>query len=95
MAKENNYIRWFEDLSSKDVAIVGGKNASLGEMIRSLKKEGVRVPDGFATTSEAYWELLEAEQLREKIENLLDEQGRNKIDVCSKEITNQQNKQNQ
>ncbi len=73
MAKENNYIRWFEDLSSKDVAMVGGKNASLGEMIRSLKKEGVRVPEGFATTSEAYWELLEAEQLREKMENLLDD----------------------
>jgi phosphoenolpyruvate synthase/pyruvate phosphate dikinase len=67
VANQNNYIRWSEDLRSKDVAIVGGKNASLGEMIRSSKKEGVRVPDGSATTSEAYWELLEVEQLREKV----------------------------
>jgi pyruvate, water dikinase len=55
MAGKNKYIRWFEDLSSEDVQVVGGKNASLGEMIRSLKEEGIRVPDGFATTADAYW----------------------------------------
>jgi pyruvate,water dikinase len=43
------YIRWFVDLRSQDVPIVGGKNASLGEMIRTLQVEGIRVPDGFAT----------------------------------------------
>jgi pyruvate, water dikinase len=77
MTKDNKYIRWFETLSSKDVPLVGGKNASLGEMIRRLKKEGIRVPDGFATTSEAYWELLEANQLREKIRDLLGELKKN------------------
>ncbi len=51
----------------------GGKNASLGEMIRALKKEGVRVPDGFATTSEAYWCFLEANNLSEKIQTELRE----------------------
>ena len=43
----------FEELRNKDVAIVGGKNASLGEMISQLKAKGVRVPTGFATTADA------------------------------------------
>jgi pyruvate,water dikinase len=46
-------IAWFEELGSGDVARVGGKNASLGEMVRALKDEGVSVPDGFATTATA------------------------------------------
>jgi pyruvate,water dikinase len=49
---------WFEDLSVNDVPRVGGKNASLGEMIRSLSGQGIRVPGGFATTAEAYRELV-------------------------------------
>jgi pyruvate,water dikinase len=65
---ENNvYIRWFQDLGSDDVPVVGGKNASLGEMIRVLKDEGIRVPDGFATTADAYWAFLEANDITEKI----------------------------
>ena len=48
------HIAWFETLRSGDVGRVGGKNASLGEMVRALKTEGVRVPDGFATTADAY-----------------------------------------
>jgi pyruvate, water dikinase len=54
----NEYVAWLEDLGSGDVARVGGKNASLGEMIRSLKDEGVRVPDGFATTADAIRRLF-------------------------------------
>lgn len=69
----NQYIRWFENLTSDDVSMVGGKNASLGEMIRSLKDEGVRVPDGFATTAEAYRKFLDANQLNEKIKSHLSE----------------------
>lgn len=45
------YIRWFEKSRSDDVPLVGGKNASLGEMIKALKKKGLRVPDGFAATA--------------------------------------------
>lgn len=67
------YIRWFEDLRSQDVPIVGGKNASLGEMIRTLKVEGIRVPDGFATTAEAYRRFLKDNGLTEKIGSLLAE----------------------
>ncbi|MEQ9667732.1 phosphoenolpyruvate synthase [Coleofasciculus sp. G2-EDA-02] len=75
----NQYIRWFENLTSDDVSIVGGKNASLGEMIRSLKDEGVRVPDGFATTADAYRKFLESNQLNEKIKSHLSELESDKI----------------
>ena len=54
MESEVEYIRWFEDLRNDDVPLVGGKNASLGEMIKTLKEKGVRVPDGFATTCLLY-----------------------------------------
>ena len=60
-------IRWFEDLGNGDVAIVGGKNASLGEMIGTLAAEGVRVPGGFATTAEAYRTFLEHNALEETL----------------------------
>ena len=63
----NKYIRFFSDLSNKDTAIVGGKNASLGEMIRELGPKGIRIPAGFATTSDAYWDYLEHNGLREKL----------------------------
>ncbi|WKZ18428.1 MAG: phosphoenolpyruvate synthase [Candidatus Jettenia sp. CY-1] len=69
----NKYIRWFENVSSQDVPLVGGKNASLGEMISMLKDEGIRVPDGFATTSDAYWEFVKQNNLREKIQANLDD----------------------
>ncbi len=52
------FIRWFADIRIEDVPLVGGKNASLGEMFRELTSEGVRVPDGFATTAEAYRHFL-------------------------------------
>lgn len=64
-AIDQDIVRWLDDLTNEDVAIVGGKNASLGEMIRSLKEEGVRVPGGFATTAEAYRSFLEANELRD------------------------------
>jgi hypothetical protein len=48
----SEFIRWFDDFGRDDVSTVGGKNASLGEMVRALKDKGVRVPDGFATTAE-------------------------------------------
>ncbi len=61
------YIRTFLELGIKDVPLVGGKNASLGEMFRHLSAEGVRVPNGFATTAEAYWHYLTHNGLSEKI----------------------------
>lgn len=52
------YIRWFEELTIADLPLVGGKNASLGEMVRELGAKGVRVPGGFAVTAEAYRDAL-------------------------------------
>ncbi len=66
-----NFLIWFKDLSIKDVLRVGGKNASLGEMYQKLGKKGVRIPNGFATTADAYWRFMEKSQLGKKIENIL------------------------
>jgi len=63
-----DYIIWFDQLGMKDVDRVGGKNASLGEMISNLTGVGVSVPDGFATTAGAYQEFLTASGLRERID---------------------------
>jgi pyruvate,water dikinase len=63
---------WFEELDAGAGSRVGGKNASLGEMIRALKDEGVRVPDGFATTADAYRAFLKANALTERIQAHLD-----------------------
>ena len=52
------YIRWFETLSNDDVALVGGKNASLGELYQQLVPAGVKVPNGFAITAEAFHHVL-------------------------------------
>ena len=71
--QQNEIIRWFENLNAEDVSVVGGKNASLGEMIRTLKAENIRVPDGFATTSQAYLEFLQVNGLKQKIQDLLDD----------------------
>jgi pyruvate, water dikinase len=73
MADKKTYVRWLETLGSDDVARVGGKNASLGEMIRALQGEGIRVPDGFATTADAYRAFLEANDLLPKIRTRLND----------------------
>lgn len=72
MNNNSTYVRWLADLGMDDVKQVGGKNASLGEMIQSLRHEGVRVPGGFATTAQAFWEYLTENDLRQKIADLLD-----------------------
>ena len=67
------YIKWFDELSMRDIALVGGKNASLGEMYSHLTKLGVNVPAGFATTTEAYRDFLEANDLSQRIKHELDQ----------------------
>lgn len=68
----SEYVIWFQDLGMKDVDRVGGKNASLGEMISQLAKAGVSVPGGFATTSDAFRDFLEQSGLKERIANRLE-----------------------
>ncbi len=74
MPKEKEFILWFKDLRIEDVPLVGGKNASLGEMYRELTRKGVRIPNGFATTAHAYKYLLKhsgiEKQMRELLEGL-------------------------
>ena len=62
-----NYIRHFNEIDINDVPIVGGKNASLGEMFQKLTSKGVNVPDGFATTAEAYWHFLQKVHIQDEI----------------------------
>jgi pyruvate,water dikinase len=64
-------IAWFKDIGLGDVDSVGGKNASLGEMVQHLSKAGVSVPDGFATTAEAYRRFLAHDGLADRINGLL------------------------
>ncbi|MEY9626369.1 phosphoenolpyruvate synthase [Sinorhizobium fredii] len=64
-------IIWFEDVRRSDIASVGGKNASLGEMITALCAHGIRVPNGFATTADAYWRFIDTNDLRAPITGLL------------------------
>jgi len=67
MASRNNYIQWFSDLNQDDVKEVGGKNASLGEMISVLKEKKIAVPDGFATTAQMYRDYLEENNIKDDI----------------------------
>ncbi|MEE2653693.1 MAG: phosphoenolpyruvate synthase, partial [Pseudomonadota bacterium] len=65
------YVIWFRDLGMNDVEVVGGKNASLGEMISQLSNAGVSVPDGFATTAQAYRDFLDQSGLNQRIQDML------------------------
>ncbi|ALU45666.1 phosphoenolpyruvate synthase [Pseudoalteromonas rubra] len=67
-----DYVLWYQELGMQDVPRVGGKNASLGEMISNLANAGVQVPGGFATTADAFNEFLEQSGLNEKIHTILD-----------------------
>jgi pyruvate,water dikinase len=65
------FVKWFEEIGAKDVALVGGKNASLGEMIRNLGNKGVNVPSGFAITVEGYKYVVEEAGIGAKIKDAL------------------------
>ena len=69
--KRSEYVRWFDEIGIDDIPLVGGKNASLGEMCRELKGKGVKVPDGFAITADAYRYVLCKAGLDEKIKEIL------------------------
>lgn len=74
MSQDAKYVRWFKEIKIEDVPLVGGKNASLGEMYRELSGAGIKIPNGFAITAEAYWHVVKSadiqEQLRETIVGL-------------------------
>lgn len=70
------FIKWFADIGIGDVTLVGGKNASLGEMFRELMGKGVKVPPGFAITAEAYRYFLREAGLDAKIRDTLMRKGK-------------------
>ena len=69
----SQYIRWFNEISITDISLVGGKNASLGEMFRALSPHGIQIPQGFAITADAYTKIIEENSLGDKIYPLLKE----------------------
>ena len=71
-------IKKFNEIGIKNVDIVGGKNASLGEMYNQLTSKGVRIPNGFATTSYAFWEFLKENDIQKPLEKLLTKLDRKK-----------------
>ncbi|MCH8329134.1 MAG: phosphoenolpyruvate synthase [Nanoarchaeota archaeon] len=71
MNKKRAFILWFKDLTIDDVPLVGGKNASLGEMYRNLTKKGINIPNGFAVTANAYRYLLRKARIKNKIKQIL------------------------
>jgi pyruvate, water dikinase len=72
----------FDDVRRADVGQVGGKNSSLGEMVQTLEPKGIRVPPGFATTAEAYWRFIEANELKDPITDLLADLDRGEITLA-------------
>ncbi len=80
----SRYIKWFNEIGIEDVAEVGGKNASLGEMYRNLTSEGVRVPNGFAVTAEAYKYMLDFNDTWKILHKELDDLDPNDVDELQK-----------
>ena len=70
--KTNEQLLWFEEITLKDLPKVGGKNASLGEMIRHLTSKGIKVPEGFAITTKAFAEFVDNSALEGKINAALE-----------------------
>ena len=66
-----SFIKKFGDISLADVAVVGGKNSSLGEMFSKLSDSGIKVPDGFATTAHSFWYFLDDNKIRLPLQQLM------------------------
>jgi len=81
--KQNAWILWFDQLGIEDVGLVGGKNASLGEMYRLLTPKGVPIPNGYAVTATAYRVFLETSGVKDQIAHILS-------DLNTKDLTNLQ-----
>ena len=78
-----SYVRWFRDIRLRDVPLVGGKTASLGELYSVLSKQGVKVPNGFAVTAAAYRDALTAAGAWHRLHALLDALDKRQVDVLA------------
>ena len=79
MSKSNALVFWLNEVGMEDIGLVGGKNASLGEMIRNLDERGVKVPMGFVITAKAYFDFIKFNNLEQKIKDTL--KGLNPDDI--------------
>lgn len=79
--KGKRFILWFGKTDMHDISRVGGKNASLGEMYKNLTKRGVRIPNGFSTTTEAYWHFLRSAGVAKDIKPMMKAIGKNKSTI--------------
>lgn len=70
MTRNQRYILPYKSISKRDVSLVGGKNASLGEMIKALSRRGVRIPDGFALNTRAYWQFLKKNKIDKELKKI-------------------------
>ncbi|MBO6754723.1 MAG: phosphoenolpyruvate synthase [Roseibium sp.] len=73
MTNTNQLVFWFEDAGRQDVPLIGGKNASLGEMVNALQPRGINVPAGFATTADAYWQFVKHNGLKTLVADALND----------------------
>jgi pyruvate, water dikinase len=80
-ASRTDYVRWFGNIGLNDVALVGGKNASLGELYSALSQHGVRVPNGFAISAQAYRDALTAASAWDPLRKLLGSLDKTNIDL--------------
>jgi len=74
-------VLWFKEIGMKDTNLVGGKNGSLGEMYSNLTSRGVRVPNGFATTTTAYWQFLRQSGIEKQLQQLVKSIGKDKSKI--------------
>ena len=79
MKQDATYIRWFSEIRNEDVGLVGGKNASLGEMYSELTPKGVKIPDGFAVTAGGYRHVLESAGILDALKETLAGLDRNDV----------------
>jgi len=79
-SRQKKFVLWFDEVGIEDVPLVGGKNASLGEMYQNLTKKGVNIPNGFAVTAYAYHYLLEHAGIKDDIQDILKDLNTHDID---------------
>ena len=90
-AQESGYVRWFKDIRLDEVASVGGKNASLGELYSALSGQGIKVPNGFVLTAPAYRDALTKANAWQKLHHLLDPMDKRHIGSLRKRAAQARN----
>lgn len=87
MDNDTSHVAWFDELRRTDTPRVGGKNASLGELVANLAHRGVNVPPGFALTTDAFWRFVDANGLHQTISSMLGEYGDGRLSLAEAGLT--------